>query len=60
MDQSDDFPLAFVPPVDPLIDAFLTEVGFGFNPGAMRRLCRREAHNVTGTSFPMDGGWTAQ
>ena len=23
-------------------------------------LCRREAHNVTGTSFPMDGGWTAQ
>lgn len=23
-------------------------------------LCRREAHNVTGASFPMDGGWTAQ
>jgi len=23
-------------------------------------LCRREAHNVTGTSFPIDGGWTAQ
>ena len=23
-------------------------------------LCRREAHNVTGTAMPMDGGWTAQ
>ena len=23
-------------------------------------LCRREAHNVTGTSMPIDGGWTAQ
>jgi 3-hydroxybutyrate dehydrogenase len=23
-------------------------------------LCRREAHNVTGTAFPIDGGWTAQ
>jgi 3-hydroxybutyrate dehydrogenase len=23
-------------------------------------LCRPEAHNVTGTSIPMDGGWTAQ
>ncbi len=23
-------------------------------------LCRPEAHNVTGSSFPMDGGWTAQ
>jgi 3-hydroxybutyrate dehydrogenase len=23
-------------------------------------LCRREAHNVTGASFPIDGGWTAQ
>ena len=23
-------------------------------------LCRREAHNVTGASFPVDGGWTAQ
>ena len=23
-------------------------------------LCRREAHNVTGTSLPVDGGWTAQ
>jgi 3-hydroxybutyrate dehydrogenase len=23
-------------------------------------LCRPEAHNVTGASFPMDGGWTAQ
>lgn len=23
-------------------------------------LCRREAHNVTGASLPVDGGWTAQ
>ena len=23
-------------------------------------LCRNEAHNVTGASFPMDGGWTSQ
>ena len=23
-------------------------------------LCRREAHNVTGTTMPIDGGWTAQ
>lgn len=23
-------------------------------------LCRREAHNVTGASLPIDGGWTAQ
>ena len=23
-------------------------------------LCRREAHNITGASFPVDGGWTAQ
>ncbi|MBW8366260.1 MAG: 3-hydroxybutyrate dehydrogenase [Arenimonas sp.] len=23
-------------------------------------LCRRQAHNVTGTAIPVDGGWTAQ
>lgn len=23
-------------------------------------LCRREAHNITGTAMPVDGGWTAQ
>jgi 3-hydroxybutyrate dehydrogenase len=23
-------------------------------------LCQRDAHNITGTAIPMDGGWTAQ
>ena len=23
-------------------------------------LCRREAHNITGASIPIDGAWTAQ
>ncbi|GAB2653456.1 3-hydroxybutyrate dehydrogenase [Arenimonas aestuarii] len=23
-------------------------------------LCRREAHNITGTAIPVDGGWTSQ
>ena len=23
-------------------------------------LCRREAHNITGTAIPVDGAWTAQ
>lgn len=23
-------------------------------------LCRREAHNLTGSTIPVDGGWTAQ
>jgi 3-hydroxybutyrate dehydrogenase len=23
-------------------------------------LCRRDAHNLTGASIPVDGGWTAQ
>ncbi|MEM8958311.1 MAG: hypothetical protein AAGC86_10895 [Pseudomonadota bacterium] len=33
----------FVPPIDPLIDQYLAAVGLGFNPGEMRRYCRREA-----------------
>ncbi len=23
-------------------------------------LCARQAHNITGTAIPVDGGWTAQ
>jgi 3-hydroxybutyrate dehydrogenase len=25
-----------------------------------RWLCAPEAHNITGTALPIDGGWTAQ
>lgn len=50
MDQDGDFHLAFVPPVDPLIDEFLANVGFGFNPAAMRRACRREALRLNARS----------
>jgi 3-hydroxybutyrate dehydrogenase len=25
-----------------------------------RWLCAPEAHNITGTALPVDGGWTAQ
>lgn len=50
MDQDTDFTLAFVPPVDPLIDAFLVDVGFGFNPGSLRRACRREAMKMNARS----------
>jgi len=42
--------VAFSPPVDPMIDAFLTEVGFGFNPGDLRRRFRREAMKLNARS----------
>ena len=50
MDHDGDFNLTFVPPVDPMIDEFLAGVGFGFNPGAMRRECRREALKLNARS----------
>jgi len=31
-----------MPPVEPQIDAFLAGVGFGFNPGELRRTIRRD------------------
>ena len=50
MDRDGNLNLAFVPPIDPLIDEFLAGVGFGFNPGAMRRACRREALKLNARS----------
>ena len=42
--------LVFVPPIDAAIDSFLVGVGFGFNPGQMRRSCRREALRLNAKS----------
>jgi len=42
--------IAFAPPVDAQIDAFLIEMGFGFNPGEMRRRMRREVLRLNARS----------
>lgn len=42
--------IAFAPPVDAQIDAFLVEMGFGFNPGEMRRRMRREVLRLNARS----------
>jgi hypothetical protein len=50
MSQHDHVEVSFAPPIDPLIDSYLVSVGFGFNPGEMRRICRREAHRLNAKS----------
>lgn len=50
MSESSVLELAFAPPIDHHIDHYLTSVGFGFNPGAMRRACRREALRLNAKS----------
>lgn len=42
--------IAYGPPIDPAIDTFLSTVGFGFNPGQIRRQCRREIHRLNAKS----------
>jgi len=39
-----------MPPVDPMIDEFLADVGFGFNPGEMRRAMRRDVMRLNARS----------
>ncbi|MCR9086800.1 MAG: hypothetical protein NXH97_08655 [Rhodobacteraceae bacterium] len=43
MTQQQKIDVCFAPAIDTLIDQYLTSVGMGFNPGEMRRYCRREA-----------------
>lgn len=45
-----DISIDFMPPIDPAIDLFLAELGFGFNPGEIRRACRREAYRLNAKS----------
>jgi hypothetical protein len=44
------FDFAIVPSIDHAIDQFLVSVGFGFNPGQMRRDCRTHAHRLNAKS----------
>jgi len=39
-----------IPPVDEQIDQFLASVGFGFNPGEMRRAVRPDALRLSAKS----------
>jgi hypothetical protein len=54
--QSNDDPsrfsvtLAPIPTIDAEIDLFLTSVGFGFNPGEMRRAMRPDALRLSARS----------
>lgn len=43
MASSPQVDVLFAPPIDRMIDQLLVEIGFGFNPAAMKRFCRREA-----------------
>lgn len=42
--------LAPIPPIDVQIDQFLASVGFGFNPGEMRRVMRPDALRLSAKS----------
>lgn len=42
--------LAPIPPIDAQIDQFLASVGFGFNPGEMRRAMRPDALRLSAKS----------
>lgn len=46
MSRQDSIEICFAPPIDRLIDEYLLNVGFGFNPSEMRRYCRREAYRL--------------
>lgn len=39
-----------IPPIDAQIDQFLASVGFGFNPGEMRRVMRPDALRLNAKS----------
>lgn len=42
--------IQFTPPVDQSIDQLLTTIGFGFNPGEMKRACRLEVFQLQAKS----------
>lgn len=42
--------IAYTQPVDPWIDAFLTEIGLGFNPGDIRRRLRGDVMRLNAHS----------
>ncbi len=42
--------IQFAPPVDPMIDTFLAEIGLGFNPGDIRRRLRRDVMRLNARS----------
>lgn len=50
MQDDDRLEMFFTPPADALIDQFLASVGQGFNPGEMRRACRREVLRLNAKS----------
>jgi len=50
MSEQERIELEFTPAIDPLIDNYLVSVGFGYNPSAMRRYCRREALRLNAKS----------
>lgn len=37
-----DVDIGFGQPLDPILDQFICELGFGCNPGELKRACRRE------------------
>ena len=60
-----DYQLYFGPGRNPWQALNIRNGGLGIWGGVMvgalaAWLCRREAHTVTGASFPVDGGWTTQ
>lgn len=50
MTETPELELSFAPPIDPAIDQCLANLGFGFNPAAMRRAIRPEALRLNAKS----------